>query len=46
MKYENARTYVAGVAEVEVNPLLVTPDGALGLDARIVLRQKGDQDAR
>ena len=25
------------IAEVEVNPLLVTPDGALGLDARIVL---------
>jgi acyl-CoA synthetase (NDP forming) len=25
------------VAEVEVNPLLVTPDGALGLDARLVL---------
>ena len=25
------------IAEVEVNPLLVTPEGALGLDARIVL---------
>ena len=25
------------LAEVEVNPLLVTPAGALGLDARIVL---------
>jgi succinyl-CoA synthetase beta subunit len=25
------------IAELEVNPLLVTPDGALGLDARIVL---------
>jgi hypothetical protein len=24
------------IAEVEVNPLLVTPEGALGLDARIV----------
>ena len=26
------------IAELEVNPLLVTPDGALGLDARIVLQ--------
>jgi succinyl-CoA synthetase beta subunit len=25
------------ISELEVNPLLVTPDGALGLDARIVL---------
>ena len=25
------------VAEIEINPLLVTPSGALGLDARIVL---------
>jgi acetate---CoA ligase (ADP-forming) len=25
------------IAEVEINPLLVLPDGALGLDARIVL---------
>jgi hypothetical protein len=25
------------IAEIEINPLLVTPDGALGLDARIVL---------
>jgi acyl-CoA synthetase (NDP forming) len=25
------------IAELEVNPLLVTPDGALGLDARVVL---------
>lgn len=25
------------IAEVEINPLLATPDGALGLDARIVL---------
>lgn len=32
------------IAEVEVNPLLVTPDGALGLDARLVL-EKGEDDA-
>jgi acetate---CoA ligase (ADP-forming) len=25
------------IAEIEVNPLLVTPTGALGLDARAVL---------
>jgi acyl-CoA synthetase (NDP forming) len=34
------------IAEVEVNPLLVTPEGALGLDARIVLREEGGDDAR
>jgi acyl-CoA synthetase (NDP forming) len=34
------------LAEVEVNPLLVTADGALGLDARAVLRREGGQDAR
>jgi acyl-CoA synthetase (NDP forming) len=34
------------LAEIEINPLLVTPDGALGLDARIVLREEGDADAR
>ncbi len=33
------------IAEIEINPLLVTVDGALGLDARIVL-EKGDADAR
>jgi hypothetical protein len=27
------------IAEVEINPLLVGPDAALGLDARIVLQQ-------
>jgi acyl-CoA synthetase (NDP forming) len=34
------------IAELEINPLLVTPDGALGLDARVVLREEGDDDAR
>ena len=24
------------IAEIEINPLLVTPDGALGLDARVI----------
>ena len=33
------------IAELEVNPLLVTPEGALGLDARVVLRERGDEDA-
>ena len=32
------------IAEVEINPLLVTPDGALGLDAQLVL-EKGEDDA-
>ncbi len=27
------------IVEVEVNPLLATPDGAIGLDARVVLEQ-------
>jgi acetate---CoA ligase (ADP-forming) len=31
------------IAELEINPLLVLPDGCLGLDARIV---EGDADAR
>jgi succinyl-CoA synthetase beta subunit len=34
------------VAEIEVNPLLVTAEGALGLDARVVLREEGESDAR
>ena len=44
-----ALSYVAAarpeIAEIEINPLLVTADGALGLDARIVLA-KGETDAR
>jgi acyl-CoA synthetase (NDP forming) len=31
--------------EVEVNPLLVLPEGALGLDARVVLGSKGERHA-
>jgi succinyl-CoA synthetase beta subunit len=31
------------VAEVEVNPLLVTPTAAVALDARIVLAGEGDE---
>ncbi len=34
------------VAEIEVNPLLVTTDEAVALDARLVLTQKGDPGAR
>jgi acetate---CoA ligase (ADP-forming) len=34
------------IAEIEMNPLLVTADGALGLDARVVLGEEGDVDAR
>jgi acetate---CoA ligase (ADP-forming) len=33
------------IAEIEVNPLLVTPGGALGLDARIIPATEGDGDA-
>jgi acyl-CoA synthetase (NDP forming) len=34
------------IAEIEVNPLLVTAEGALGLDARVVLADRGgDGDA-
>jgi hypothetical protein len=31
------------VDEIEVNPLLVLPDGALGLDARVVLRHEEEE---
>jgi acetate---CoA ligase (ADP-forming) len=34
------------VAEIEINPLLVTPSGATALDARVILRKKGEDDAR
>jgi acyl-CoA synthetase (NDP forming) len=30
------------IAEIEVNPLLVTPHGAIGLDARVVLEEGAD----
>ena len=30
------------IAEIEVNPLLVTPHGAIGLDARVVLEDGAD----
>ena len=33
------------IQEVEVNPLLVLPEGALGLDARVVLVSESEQDA-
>jgi succinyl-CoA synthetase beta subunit len=33
------------VAEVEINPLLVTADAALGLDSRILIREERDGDA-
>ncbi|HXD72021.1 MAG TPA: acetate--CoA ligase family protein [Gaiellales bacterium] len=33
------------VAEIEVNPLLVTPSGALALDARVIVREEGEGDA-
>lgn len=34
------------IEEIEINPLLVTPDGALGLDARVVLGEKREESAR
>jgi acetate---CoA ligase (ADP-forming) len=34
------------IDEIEINPLLVTAEGALGLDARIVLRRQGDAHGR
>lgn len=33
------------IAEIEINPLLVTPAGAIGLDARIVPGEKGEDGA-
>jgi len=44
-----ARSRVAAarpdVAEIEVNPLLVTPSGAVALDARVIVRKEGAGDA-
>jgi acyl-CoA synthetase (NDP forming) len=34
------------IDEIEINPLLVTADGAVGLDARVVLRERGDANGR
>jgi acyl-CoA synthetase (NDP forming) len=34
------------IAEVEINPLLVTEEDAIGLDARVVLVEEGERDAR
>ena len=34
------------IAEIEVNPLLVTETDAVGLDARLVLSEREDDDAR
>jgi acetate---CoA ligase (ADP-forming) len=39
-----AQTYPE-IEEIEVNPLLVTPTGVLGLDARILLATEGESDA-
>jgi acetate---CoA ligase (ADP-forming) len=33
------------VAEIEINPLLVTPTGAVALDARVIRHEEGDADA-
>jgi acetate---CoA ligase (ADP-forming) len=33
------------IDDLEINPLVVLPEGALGLDARIVLGERGDDDA-
>ncbi len=33
------------VAEIEINPLLVTPTAAVALDARVILREEGASDA-
>jgi acyl-CoA synthetase (NDP forming) len=34
------------IAEIEMNPLLVTAEGVLGLDARVVRREEGEVDTR
>jgi succinyl-CoA synthetase beta subunit len=33
------------IAEIEINPLLVTPAGAVALDARVIQRPEGGRDA-
>jgi acetate---CoA ligase (ADP-forming) len=34
------------VAEIEINPLLVTPAGAVALDARVIRLEEGADHAR
>lgn len=34
-----------GIAEVDVNPLIVAPDGAVAVDGRVILRRRDDAEA-